>query len=191
MGEAIVSSEDGSGLMDASPLQLASVVAWRTAGFGARQTKKAVKAVPAVASALRPEIRSRLPKGPIARASENGYSIWSTNSRWSIASIRSLGSGWSILSTLSLGSLASMGSAGSVFSVGSAGSLLSIGSVGSILSIGSAGSVLSIGGVNEKPWRSSVDAVDGIENPTLTVIEHGGTMLGLLALAGAVRSAAS
>ena len=152
MADAVVVSENGSSLLEASPIQLAAVLAWKTAAFGVKETGRALKGVPRVAGQLSPRVRSRLPKGPIARAAENNFSIWSTNSRWSIASIRSLGSGWSILSTLSLGSLGSLGSAGSVVSVGSAGSLLSIGSVGSILSIGSAGSVLSIGGVNQRPW---------------------------------------
>jgi hypothetical protein len=62
---------------------------------------------------------------------------WSADSRWSVASWRSIGS---------VGSALSIGSTGSVLSIGSAGSILSIGSTGSILSIGSAGAIGAIGG---------------------------------------------
>ena len=43
MAEVIVVDEDGSTLLDASPLQLASVLAWKTAEFGARQSAKVLK----------------------------------------------------------------------------------------------------------------------------------------------------
>lgn len=174
-----------SGLAEASPADLATALAWRSARFGARQTGKAIRRMPRAMGL----IRKQLPKGPLARAAEQGFSLWSSNSRWSVASMRSHTSGLSIWSMFSAGSVGSIGSIASVGSLGSAGSLLSIGSAGSILSIGAAGSVLSIGGVNQQPWKSG-PVVDGDDaaNPTLTVIEQGGALIGVLALAGAARA---
>jgi len=98
--------------------------------------------------------RSRLRAGVTNHwdtARSNGFSWWSTESRLSVASIRSHQSVLSAWSLWSFGSILSVGGAGSIASIGSVGSVLSIGSAGSVLSIGSAGSVLAIGGRNQRP----------------------------------------
>jgi hypothetical protein len=175
-----------STLADASPAQLATALAWKSARFGLRQTGRAARRLPGVAGRL----RRHLPKGPIARAADRGFSLWSTDSRWSIAAIKSHASAWSVWSMFSAGSVGAIGSIASIGSVGSAGSLLSIGSAGSILSIGAAGSVLSIGGVNRRPWSTPAAADDAAEadTPALAVIERGATVLGVLAVSAAFRS---
>lgn len=188
MTAAVENDKDArTGLGGATPVQLAGALAWKSAAYGARQTGKAVRQLPRFAT----RARRTLPSGPLARAAERNFSFWSTESRSSIASIRSHASAWSIYSMFSGGSVGSIGSIGSVLSVGSAGSLLSIGSAGSILSIGAAGSVLSIGGVNQQPWNREPPTGEAGDELSLTVVEHGGTLLGVLALAAAGRSALS
>ena len=130
-------------LAAASPADLAQAIAWRSARFGARQTRRAIRRVPSVAGRL----RALAPDGPLARAAARGYSIWSTESRYSVASVKSQAAAWSAWSLLSAGSAASVGSLASVLSLASAGSICSIGSAGSIFSIGSIGSVCAIGGI--------------------------------------------
>jgi hypothetical protein len=202
---------DADVLAQVSPTELAQAVAWRTARFGARQGGRALRRLPAASR----ELRAVLPKGPLARWRERGYSIWSADSRFCIASVRSLGSAWSVWSLLSGGSAGSLFSIGSIFSVGSAGSILSIGSAGSVLSIGSVGSVCSIGAIGQlrRPALpvddgsaiilDELDVVDLDEvddaagdEPTaavpptgpsgLSIIDRGATLLGVLALVGAV-----
>lgn len=127
----------------------------------------------------RPEIIDRLRTA--------GWSVWSNQSRFSFASVRSQGSAWSVLSLWSLGSVASAGSAGSLLSVGSAGSILSVGSAGSILSVGSAGSILAVGGVNQRPtWLGGGGDSEADDSPMLALVDKGATVLGALALAAAV-----
>jgi len=182
-----VGPTEGSRLMDASPLQLGSVLAFKAASAGAHQTRRALSALPtAAARALRPA-RGRRRKWPLARAAQRGYSFASTDSKWSLLCYRCLASSVSVGSVLSLGSVASLGSAGSLLSIGSAGSILSIGSAGSILSIGATGSVGRIGGVNRRPSTGAGSDRTG-DNPTLTVIDHGGTLLGILSILGAARA---
>jgi hypothetical protein len=203
---------DAEVLAQVPPAELAQAVAWRTARFGARQGGKALRRLPGVSR----QVRGLLPPGPIARMAARGYSIWSADSRFCIASVRSLGSAWSVWSLLSAGSAGSLFSFGSIFSVGSAGSILSIGSAGSILSIGSAGSICAIGGAGQLrlptlPADTVID-VDGHDHddlaapelgdadladrmpgtgpatrPTgLSIIDRGGTLVGVLALVGAL-----
>lgn len=181
MADSELLSRQRSSLSDATLAQLASAFAWKSAASGAKRTGKAVRHLPRAWG----EMRSFLPRGPIARAADHGYSVWSTGSRWSIASFKAHGSAWSVWSVFSVGSVGSLLSLGSVLSVGSAGSLFSLGSAGSILSVGSAGSVLSIGGVNQQPWTKPGDP-DG--SPALSVIERAGTAAGVLAVLGAVGS---
>jgi hypothetical protein len=190
-------------LSDVSPVVLAQALAWRSARFGARQSGRALRHLPSVAH----ELRALAPKGPIARAAEHGYSLWSADARFSVASVRSLGSAYSVWSVLSGGSAASLFSLGSILSIGSAGSILSIGSVGSILSIGSAGSVCSIGAVGQlrlplmasdalevdvvEIADGSADDADDRDPPAsgpagLSVIDRGATIVGLLALGAAI-----
>jgi hypothetical protein len=194
---------DSAPLSDVSPVVLAQALAWRSARFGVRQSRRAVRHLPAAAR----ELRALAPKGPFARAAENGYSLWSAEAKFCVASVKSLGSAYSVWSVLSGGSAASLFSVGSILSIGSAGSILSIGSVGSILSIGSAGSVCSIGAVGQLrlPLMASdalvVDVVeiadgsdDGAVEPEppmsgpqgLSVLDRGATLLGLLALGASV-----
>jgi hypothetical protein len=178
---------DAPVLADVSPTELAQAVAWRTARFGARQGGRALRRLPGAAA----QLRALAPKGPIARLAERGYSIWSADSRFCIASVKSLGSAWSVWSLLSAGSAGSLFSLGSVLSVGSAGSILSIGSAGSILSIGSVGSVCAIGAAGQlrRPDLGIGDASDDdiVGAPAgLSVIDRGATLVGLLALGGAV-----
>ncbi len=165
--------------------------------FGARQAESATAwGIQTTARVVRWGARTMLgtmgAAGRVARAAlserlrdEHG-SIWSTDSRLSIGSIKSHQSALSVYSLFSLGSAASVGSIGSVLSIGSAGSLLSVGSAGSILSVGSAGSILAIGGVNKRP-RFLQDADDPAQRARL--VRTGAVVLGSVALAGAVLDA--
>ncbi|MCB1250180.1 MAG: hypothetical protein KDB36_12265 [Acidimicrobiales bacterium] len=162
--------------------------------FGARQAESATAwGIQTTARVARWGARAVLgtmgAAGRVARAAlserlrdEHG-SIWSTDSRLSIGSIKSHQSALSVYSLFSLGSAASVGSIGSVLSIGSAGSLLSVGSAGSILSIGSAGSILAVGGVNKRP-RFLQDVDDPAQRARL--VRTGAVVLGSVALAGAV-----
>lgn len=162
-------------------LDLARLGATHTASLGRRTLSRAVDRGRRLRRRAGTQARGRAPE-VLDRLREAGYSVWSNESRWSFASVRSQGSMWSVLSLWSAGSVASAGSLGSVLSIGSAGSVLSIGSAGSILSIGSAGSVLAIGGVNERPrWLQSDDGRD--LSPALALVDRGGMVLGALALA--------
>ncbi|MEZ5142303.1 MAG: hypothetical protein R2726_07250 [Acidimicrobiales bacterium] len=165
-------------------LDLARLGARHTASFGRTTARRAVERGRRLGRRARHEARHRRPE-LVERLRETGWSVWSNESRWSFASVRSQGSMWSVLSLWSFGSVGSAGSVGSLVSIGSAGSVLSIGSAGSILSIGSAGSVLAIGGVNQRPrWLQGDEAAE--TSPALALVNKGGTVLGALALAAAV-----
>lgn len=110
----------------------------------------------------------------VPRSIESHRSLWSVHSMYSGLSVYSFGS---------IGSVLSMGSAGSMLCLGSTGSILSIGSMGSILSIGSVGSSLSIGKVANRPPGSFANG--STSEPNLTVVNQAGTVIGVLAVAGA------
>src|SRR5262245_5620963 len=95
--------------------QAAMATAGRTARWGARQTWRAGRASAraAVSRVDRNAVITRARK-LCAHAREQGWSLWSTDSRLSIGSVRSHQSILSMFSLYSAGSVGSIGSAGSM-----------------------------------------------------------------------------